>query len=325
MPTKESISKNERNTVNLVPYDTVLLEAIMRTYGCNVIHVKIDKMKPMDDARFDKKRSAEAYGRFEPHVNMYPITSVIETSTHYVVVYSNFIENTLSDCVTYSPAIMDKSHNKPLFMIYQLLQLMKTLHERGLLLGNIGLDDIFLTDSLWLQVMPQINLNILQSAESQPDATTEHGAVRKTAINMPLVNHLSYSLKDYCEMWCNGQISNFDYLTILNNLSGRRPGDPSFHHIMPWVTDFVSRNGMNWRDLSKSKYRLNKGDVQLDLMFVPSSGATGTMVPHHVSDVLSEITYYVYMARRTPKSVLCKHVRPIWVPAEYPGSISRMS
>ena len=78
---------------------------------------------------------------------------------------------------------------------------------------------------------------------------------------------------------------------------------------MPWIRDFTSQNG-GWRDLTKSKYRLNKGDTQLDLTYEsvkdnhetfmddPLSQQKSVLhIPHHVSDVLSEITYYVYKAR----------------------------
>lgn len=298
VPVKEAINRNDRNTVNLVPYDTVLLEAIIRMYGCNVVHAKLNQTEE-STRNTDRKRYDETYGRFEGHANLYPVSApLIETNSHFVLIYGgNFLEHTLNDCVTYSPAVLDKSYNKPLFIIYQLLQLVKTLHDRGLLLGSVSLDDIFITDNLWIQIIPQIDLNILQCAPENfsTESLSENMAQRKPMnfepVNMPAsINDSTYSLKNYCEMWCNGQLTNFDYLTILNNMSGRILGDPSFHHIMPWVTDFVSKNGMNWRDLTKSKYRLNKGDVQLDLMFAKSN-----MIPHHVSDALSEITYYLYM------------------------------
>ena len=108
-------------------------------------------------------------------------------------------------------------------------------------------------------------------------------------------------------------------------------GDPNHHPILPWVMDFTSADG-GYRDLTMSKYRLNKGDAQLDLTFDTTSPFMGDtdkngdplQIPHHISDMLSDITYFVYKARRIGKSVLCKHVRSKWVPAEYPASMHRM-
>ncbi|EDV24057.1 uncharacterized protein TRIADDRAFT_57150 [Trichoplax adhaerens] len=145
-----------------------------------------------------------------------------------------------------------------------------------------------------------------------------------------LLNKLSDMMCDLPQLvtnWTNNKISNFDYLMALNRLAGRRFGDPNNHPILPWVVDF-SRSDSSWRDLKKSKFRLNKGDRQLDATYESSgrnnSNDSGIHVRHHVSDGLSEITYHVYLARRMRRAVLCQYVRSEWVPAEYPSTIQKL-
>ncbi|RUS29740.1 hypothetical protein BC938DRAFT_480298 [Jimgerdemannia flammicorona] len=118
--------------------------------------------------------------------------------------------------------------------------------------------------------------------------------------------------------WARGDISNYAYLMALNYLAGRREGDPNFHPILPWVTDFTGTTVADkWRNFEKTKFRLNKGDEQLDFTF-------DGPVPHHITDILSDITYYVYLARRTPIPVLCQFVRSKYEPNEYPSSVQRV-
>ena len=78
-----------------------------------------------------------------------------------------------------------------------------------------------------------------------------------------------------------GFVRNFDYLMALNRFAGRKMQDPNNHPVIPWVIDFTSASG-EWRDLTKTKFRINKGDQQLDITY---SG----IVPHHISDILSEV------------------------------------
>lgn len=74
----------------------------------------------------------------------------------------------------------------------------------------------------------------------------------------------------------------------------RTIGNETNPPILPWVTDFSSEIDVNknwndeeniltpWRDLTKTKYRLHKGDEQLDHSYTYSA--------HHVPEPISDLT-----------------------------------
>ncbi|XP_011502923.1 PREDICTED: WD repeat-containing protein 81 [Ceratosolen solmsi marchali] len=297
---------DQQEEINVTEYTSdveLMKEIITRMYGCTIIQFLENNLTLI---------KAPVCGR--THCNLLPAIIAIETESAFIIFYEQTTKYSLRECVTYSPAAISTSYAKPLFLTYQLLRLSRDLHDCGLLLGEVTLSDILIMDNLNIQVLPNLydNLHIIEKSNSNDKSISNK--------KFNLKNDTNLNITDLCEMWLHGQMSNFDYLTALNDLAGKRYGDPSCHHVMPWVTDFSSRCGENWRDFTKSKFRLNKGDRQLDLTFDPES----TEVGYHVSDVLSEITYYVYLSRRYSRSILCKHVRPLWVPGEYPASIQRL-
>ncbi|KAJ9590476.1 hypothetical protein L9F63_016507 [Diploptera punctata] len=311
--------------INLVKYDTVMRDIISRTYGCPIICMNCSTAGETGMA--DNKLKS-----YEVHSNILPAVCALEMNSYFLILHQPYIPHTLQDCVTFSPAMLGTSYAKPLFIIYQLLQAMRTMHDRGLVLGDVTLNDILIKENLWVQILPQLEDNIHDKPKTEKRKNsmifkeiTQSKHEEEDNDDIDDEENLMWSrvdLEELCKMWVYGQISNFDYLTALNHMAGRRYGDPTCHHVMPWVTDFSSQTGGNWRDLSRSKFRLNKGDHQLDLTYDTTAGTS--QVPHHVSDILSEITYYVYLSRRTPRSILCKYVRTNWVPAEYPSSIQRL-
>ncbi|XP_044733359.1 WD repeat-containing protein 81 [Chrysoperla carnea] len=316
--------------INLTDYNTVFREIIIRAYGCPIINI-IDSTQNIPQSK-----------HYESHPNWLQVLCCIESNTCFYTIHLPYVEHTLLDCLTYSPAILESSYTKPLFIIFQLLQALRTMHDRGLTIGDISLNDIHIDQNLWIQILPQIDSNLIIRDHIENNTTPRlnrlrvipecnkniHNYENSRCIHCSARNYdkiqitNNINLEQLCTLWVQGKISNLTYLTALNNLAGRKYGEPNCHHIFPWITDFTSRCGNNWRDLTKSKYRLNKGDRQLDLTY--EGNLAGNQVPHHISDVLSSITYYVYMARRTPKSILCKNVRTVWVPAEYPSSIQRL-
>ncbi|RZF35651.1 hypothetical protein LSTR_LSTR013062 [Laodelphax striatellus] len=322
--------------INLMDCGEVLREVVGRAYGCPIINLNGGAAP----------EQLELSNQFEAHHNLLPAAIALETDHCFLILQEYEYEHSLLDCVRFSPALLSGNYAKPLFIIYQLLRLMRQLHDNGLVLGDITLSDILVSDNLWIQVLPRLEANIYTvpdvscnkhedqliqqttpdepcSAASQLTAV-ESQTLSQSADNNQLMRDRERELGRLCEAWVRGALSNFDYLTALNRLAGRRYGDPRSHHVFPWVTDFSSRSGCSWRDLTRSKFRLNKGDRQLDLTYDLPPGAGLNQVPHHVSDVLSEITYYVYLCRVTPRAVLQKYVRPQWVPAEYPSSIQRL-
>ncbi|KAL3781906.1 hypothetical protein HJC23_004091 [Cyclotella cryptica] len=131
--------------------------------------------------------------------------------------------------------------------------------------------------------------------------------------------------------WQKGQLTNFAYLMLLNAAAGRTVGDQKNPPILPWVTDFTAKIDLEselvpedhalsspWRDLTKTKYRLHKGDEQLDQSYLHASPA------HHVPETISDLTYTVYRARCLPLIQLKAKVRNLFVPEHYPNSLERL-
>lgn len=329
----------------------------------NTTFISSDKVSPsLSPAKEKEYMSSSCFSKSQPDVlcpNVLPVECLLETADMLYVVLP-YTQYTLHDIVSFSPAKLANSHAKVLFILYQLLTALQAYHAAGLSCGELSLQDITVDEQLCSRL--RLNLAHYEALGTQEDACDvtgrqEHALHQdSTSIrqdNKRLCKDCFGELKALVLDWVHGRVSNFHYLMELNRLAGRRYGDPNYHPVLPWVIDFTTPFG-KVRDLRRSKFRLNKGDKQLDFTYemtkealvaaagngVRGGGVGGDLsasvgsgnagqsehlhVPHHISDVLSDITYYVYKARQTPKSVLCSHVRSQWEPNEYPANMERM-
>lgn len=294
--------------------------------------------------------------------NVVPAEGLLESGDVLFVILP-YTQYSLHDIVSYSPAKLSNSHAKVLFILYQVLIAMRACQAAGLACGELSMMDIAVDEQLYSRLRVSLaHYEELGEHRDAADYSTGKQVPRSiavkdnTVVSSGVSGHLCGDCFDELQSlvldWVHGRVSNFRYLMELNRLAGRREGDPNYHPVLPWVVDFTVPYG-KFRDLRRSKFRLNKGDKQLDFTYemtkealaAAANGGSGGIfsgdlgvsvaavgtgqsdhlhVPHHISDVLSDITYYVYKARQTPKSVLCSNVRSQWEPNEYPASMERI-
>lgn len=61
-------------------------------------------------------------------------------------------------------------------------------------------------------------------------------------------NRLFFESKPFTEKWINGEISNFDYLMLLNIYSGRTFSDGMFYPVMPWIIQDYDSEELDFND-----------------------------------------------------------------------------
>ncbi|KAH6788322.1 protein serine/threonine kinase [Perilla frutescens var. frutescens] len=261
------------------------------------------------------------------HPNIGPILGMLKSPTNICLVLPK-TPYTLENVMHYSTAALQSDWHVR-FLIYQLLSALSYMHGLGIAHGNLHPSNIMLTDTswCWLLISEKQLLNSVVNPSDDSHDPSAGGVCFECCSSHALYADLSLSNSDNWQScfysWWKGELSNFEYLLVLNRLAGRRWGDHTFYTVMPWVMDFSVKPDENsttgWRDLSKSKWRLAKGDEQLDFTYTTSE------IPHHVSDeCLSELAVCSYKARRLPLSVLRLAVRSVYEPNEYPSNMQRL-
>ncbi|CAO2838377.1 unnamed protein product [Amaranthus hypochondriacus] len=264
------------------------------------------------------------------HPNLIPVLGMLKATGYTTLVYPK-VPCTLENILHYSPeALGSEWHTR--FLIYQLFSALSYIHGLGLSHGNISPSMVTLSNPswAWLSICDRPHVQYVSSEKDEQSLVppfTKQSCSNNNCLSQSIYADLNLSLSvDWptaFNKWWRGELSNFEYLLVLNKLAGRRWGDHTFHTVMPWVIDFSVKPDENselgWRDLSKSKWRLAKGDEQLDFTYSTSE------IPHHVSDeCLSELAVCSYKARRLPLSILRMTVRSVYEPNEYPSTMQRL-
>ncbi|ROT72932.1 putative WD repeat-containing protein 81 [Penaeus vannamei] len=136
----------------------VLREVIWRLFGCKIIALREEgaPQSSMQGSRLP-----------EPHSNVLPALCALEGEEHVFIILNN-VYHSVHQCVSFSPAKLSGLEAGALFILYQILEVARDTHDRGLHLGDITLHQLYIDNALYLRLLPSIPDNLIQPESSQP-------------------------------------------------------------------------------------------------------------------------------------------------------------
>ena len=196
-------------------WEEQVLELILRLHGGDLPVIRPDD----EDTSLHIKPEGDTVSK---PTNLVPVHGLILTK-RFVLLIQNFQATSVLDILKYSPAIISETSTKYLFILYQILEIYKTLASLGISFSDdVNLDHFKINETLHIQYEPPLILEEISA--KYPDLQASPEACE--------------SITDSCEVseatarWCRRDISNLEYLLILNREAGRVLGQPNNHPVI---------------------------------------------------------------------------------------------
>ena len=179
----------------------------------------------------------------------------------------------------------------------------KKIFKRELCLGEKGLEIIQNEEND--NYVKQKNLFLIFQYENERDNIYDL-IINHTEKNI----ETNFSIEKYMKLWVEGNISNYDYIILLNNAANRTRNDLSQYPVFPWIFSDYKSNNLNindkniYRDLSKPIGALNPERLKKFIKRYEEMSNPKFLYGIHYSNPSYVISYLV---RKFPEYMLKLH------------------
>lgn len=117
----------------------------------------------------------------------------------------------------------------------------------------------------------------------------------------------TFKKRRYAERWATGQITNFEYLMVLNKFSGRSFNDPNQYYVFPWVlSDYHSdkldlSNPAVYRNLERPIGAINESKLE---RYMENEACQQTEKYLYGSFFSTSLFVFFYLVRLEPYSTM---------------------